>query len=270
MFGYNLLFKSLRVSFVMKCAVCGVTDKETELFEGISIGEMIMVCKPCAKEGGIPVIKKPSLIQLEQADEHQSVRQRMERLSGMHRITPISDDGSSSQALRARLKEPPKAESNSRVVHNYHWNLTLARRRKKQTVTQVSKETGVSQQDIVSIERGKIPAHFEEIFPRLERYFGISLLTSHPKQVSFVRKHEESSEEILEAVRNKMTGTVPEIKTPPLTPVKPVKEQYSDKVTLNELIERKRARDKQLNRAKAQKQEDNLIGDDLDLDLSEV
>lgn len=243
----------------MRCAVCSKPEEETELFEGISIGEMIMVCKSCAKEGAVPIIKKPSIHQLEKADERHSVRERMERLSGVRETTPLSSEGSSSQSLRSRLREPPKKEHNEKVSKNYYWDLTIARRRRKMTLNQVSKATGINQELIASVERGRIPDNFEEVFPILEDYFQISLLTKRPSKINFIRRGDHEKE-ILEAVKERMNrgGQDSEDRIP------------SEDISIDKLIEKKRERDKKKKESQEKEKEDSMIGDDLEIDPSDV
>jgi len=61
----------------MRCTICKKTSEEIKLYSGIKESEMIMICEDCAESEGVPIIKKPSELQLDKADERYSVRERM-------------------------------------------------------------------------------------------------------------------------------------------------------------------------------------------------
>ncbi len=115
----------------MRCIVCKKGCQEVELYNGILEDGMVMVCSVCADEEKIPIIKKPSESQLDKADIRYSVRERMERMSGMRETTEISKEQTALQGNLAKLRAPPKKEQHADVLDNYYWTLNIARRRKK-------------------------------------------------------------------------------------------------------------------------------------------
>ena len=127
----------------MRCSVCKRTSDEVRLLEGILKAEMVRVCTECAKTEGIPLVHKPSEEQLEKANERYSVRERMERLSGMRDTTEISNDQIVTQGNLAKLRAPPKKQYNDEVLDNYYWTLNIARRRKKLSINQLSRLIGI-------------------------------------------------------------------------------------------------------------------------------
>ncbi len=89
----------------MKCVICGKSDEETYLQEGIHDGKIVVVCNGCAEFENIPLIKKPSEEQLQRADEKFSVRERMERLSGLRKDVLTQEQLLANQNLK-RMKLP--------------------------------------------------------------------------------------------------------------------------------------------------------------------
>jgi len=275
----------------MRCAICKKTSDEVQLFEGIMEAEMVNICESCAGDQGVPIIKKPSESQLNKADERYTVRERMERMSGMREITEISKDQMITQGNLARLKAPPKKQYNNDVLDNYYWTLSIARRRAKLSANQLANKMQTTPEIIKGIEKGRIPENFEEIFLKLEAFFGIKLLKKHEPQISFKRNRDEE-EKILQEVARKLSGQKGKIKDEDETGEKdeienkveikekieaprqhrrrhaePIDTDFSiqedlSNVTLSDLIERK----KRMEKRKAKLQEDEMLGDEIDIE----
>jgi ribosome-binding protein aMBF1 (putative translation factor) len=253
----------------MKCTICKKESGDVQLHTGILESDMVMVCEECAEDQGIPVIKRPSDLQLDKADKRYSVRERMEQMSGMRDASEISGEQMVVQGNLARLRVPPKKQYHEAVVDNYYWELNIARRRYKMTVNQLARKMGVSPEVIQGIEKGELPGDFEELFARLEIYLGAKLLKSHKTKVNFIRTSEDQ-EKILEDVKRKINGLdsdTPEEREAKFDKVEKGEIDFSKRdaiedMTLNDLVEmkkRKEARD-------VKKKEDAMMGDDLDLD----
>lgn len=254
-----------------RCTICKKTSDEVELFKGIMVDGMVMICKYCAEKEGIPVIKKPSESQLSKADERYTVRERMERMSGMHDTTEISNDQLTTQGNLAKLRIPAPKEYHEDILDNYYWTLNLARRRKKLTVTQLAEKMQVTPQVIQGIEKGKLPENFEELFIKLEAYLGIKLLKNHNRKINFTRTVDEQKE-IINNVRKRMDApeSVDEYHKDDLAFKDKLekgeidfsrREDLSD-MTLNDLVDRKKKKEA----IKVKADEDAMLGEDLDLD----
>ena len=273
-----------------RCTVCKKTSDEVELFKGIKVNGMVMVCSTCADREGIPIIRKPSESQLSKADERYSVRERMERMSGMHDTTEISEDQIVTQGNLAKLRMPAPKQHHEEILDNYYWTLNIARRRKKLTLTQLAEKMQVSPQIIQGIEKGKIPENFQELFVKLEAFLGIKLLKNHKTRINFTRTIDEERE-ILKSVRKKM-GSIeidedisinPEINLDSIKEYEEDNQAFKEKlskgevdfskrenlsdVTLDDLVSIKKRREKNAAIKKIKAEEDTLLGDDLDLDL---
>lgn len=264
-----------------RCIICKKPWEIIELYEGIYDNEMIMVCEECANEEKIPILRKPSPDQLNQAEKRYSVRERMEKMSGMHRHrTGLSKDQQIVQQNINRLKMPEPKQTHEDVVNNYYWELNMARRRKKMTLNQVAIKTNVPLEALEAIEKGKIPKGFEQIFVRLEDFFGIKLLKHHKKRINYIIPIEEE-EEILSEVRRKMETRVvdedPEFeeldkrqKETKLSELDDGELDFSDKekldeITLSDLVELKKQKEQKEKREKLRQQTEEFIGDDIDI-----
>jgi len=260
----------------MRCTVCKTPGDEVELFDGILMGEMAMVCANCAETEGIPIIKKPSESQIGKADKRYSVRDRLERLSGRVDVTEISDDQTVIQRNLAKLRMPEKKETHDDLFDDYYWKANMARRRKKLTIGQLSEQVGIDEETLKSIEKGKIPKDFHEIFMKLERFFGEKFLKQHPPKVNFVRTRDEE-EEILRSVKEKMQSPTIEDdfdkerereRKEKLDKISKGQIDFSkrkelENIKLSDLVDMKRAKD----RREAEAKKKSMVGEDIDLDL---
>lgn len=282
----------------MKCIVCKRSCEEVELYEGILEDGMVMVCNLCAENEGIPVIRKPTNEQLSRADKRYSVRERMERLSGMGQTTDISPDQTIVQGNLARLRVPEKRQVNEEVVENYDWNLKIERRRRKMTLSQLAVQSGIDYNTLQLIEKGQLPPNFKEIFLKLESFLGIRLLKYH-EPLKVVRTSEDE-EKIIREVKKKMGLRVEDYGEEPggsfmeeseeivqddeefvrekAKKVEKIKRGEFDfsrrgdltNVTLNDLVEMKKAREKRETRLLRREKESELFGEDVDFDGDEV
>ncbi|MBS3087651.1 hypothetical protein J4226_03580 [Candidatus Pacearchaeota archaeon] len=242
------------------------------------MSEMINICEDCAEDQKIPIIKKPTYSQLTQADKTYSVRERLDRMSGRRDSTEISSDQLTTQRNLARLKMPKTKQNHPEILDNYYWEVNIARRRAKMTTGQLAKKVDTTSNIIQDIERGIIPKDFQEIFLKLEALFGIKLLKARPQQINFLRKNTEQEKAILAAVASKRSGRkaneyedIEEVDSPKSRnlrrgeqpeEIKASKKEDLSKVTLNDLIDRKRAREKY----QMQSKQNEMMGDEIDLD----
>lgn len=271
-----------------RCTVCKKESDEVELFKGIRSDGMVMVCEPCAEREGIPIIKKPTESQLDKAAERYTVRERMERMSGMRDTTEISEDQMTTQGNLAKLRMPAPKQQHEDILDNYYWTLNIARRRKKMSVNQLAEKMQVAPAIIQGIEKGKIPKDFEDLFIKLEIFMGIKLLKVHSKKIGFSRTADEQAE-ILKSVQNKMDHPDMEDEFIESDNSEAVDDYHKDKialkeklsqgelrlskrqdfenVTLNDLVDRKKKREAYSAVKRAKESEEAMMGDDLDLDM---
>jgi len=256
----------------MKCAICEKTEDEVTLYPGIRATKMVNVCEECAEDQKIPIIKKPSPSQLAQADKHYSVRERLDKMSGRRDSTEISKDQLITQGNLAKLRMPKPKQNHPDALDNYYWTLNMARRRSKITISQLAKKINTSTYSIQEIEKGILPKDFKEIFLKLEALLGIKLLKNRPEQVNFKRRNRNQEQEILKAVAEKMKN--PELELEKDEEMMVVQEKIEaeeiklsrkkdiQNVTLNDLVDRKRAREKYNMKIK----QNEIMGDDIEIE----
>ena len=214
----------------MRCAICKKSEEESALYDGIFESRIGKICEICAERENIPLLKKPTQEQLAVADKKYSVRERMEKISRPYNAKPsdLSKDQSTAHKNLNKLKVLPKKQFSEKLYDNYYWRLTLARRRRKMSMAQLEKASGVSEEIINSIEKGILPANFEEPIVKLELELGVNLLKNHETRINFTRTDYDEQKEILKQVGEKIG----------ITPRFPKKvEDYTEKIDIEELSE---------------------------------
>jgi len=254
------------------CTICKKSQEETTLYPGILETEMVNICEECAEDQKIPIIKKPSESQLTRADKTYSVRERLDKMSGRRETTEISKSQLTTQNNLAKLRAPPKKQYHEDALDDYSWTLKMARRRSKMTTSQLAKKIDTTSHAIQEIEKGILPNSFQETFLKLEALLGIKLLKSRPKQISFTRKNEDQEKEILASVAKKMKNPEEELEEDEqieniqekieTEEIKLSRRKDLSNVTLNDLIDRKRARERYQQKVK----QDEMLGEDIDIE----
>jgi ribosome-binding protein aMBF1 (putative translation factor) len=276
----------------MECAICGKLEEEARLYDGIYQAKISKVCKDCAVKEGIPVLKKPSVEQLDVADKRYSVRERMERMAGHLSPSELSKDQLVAHRNLNKLRVLPKKQGNDKLHDDYYWRVIIARRREKLSISQLSQKSGVSEEIIYSIEKGQLPANFEDAILRLENSLGIELMKDHRALIKFNRAR-NTEKDILKEVGEKI-GIKPRfeeeeeleevnIEDDPERDEKLAqisrgeidfsKRENLDKITLSDLQEIKKQREMREKEKARRKQEETMMGDELELeelDLEEV
>ncbi len=178
------------------CFKCGKTEHEVELIDAISKEGFVKVCKKCYIEEDIPLLKKPTNSQLQESEKRQSVYEKLSNMSGVNKGEEDSaPKGLSAESVRAmrrqdvslrdiveqnmkRKQEGYEERAKERIspkklIDNYNWAITRARRREKISKEKLAKEIGESISALDMIEKGFLPRDYETLIEKLESYFGI-------------------------------------------------------------------------------------------------
>ena len=186
----------------MRCYLCGKGPEDGVISEGIFEGRIVHICSDCSREEHIPLIKHPAPEEFEHVERQRTVRERLENLSNSKR-TVVSDQAVANKNL-AKIKFPPKRQEDESLSENYDWKLSSARRRRKITLAQLSEMSGISEEDIDSLEHGQLVDNFKEKIMKLELFLDIDVIISEEKDEKFVYPNKTTEEEILENVKKKM------------------------------------------------------------------
>jgi ribosome-binding protein aMBF1 (putative translation factor) len=185
---------------MVECAKCGASGDTVALFDAISRDGVIKICEACAFKEDIPIIRKPTSDQLRAINTPRSVYVRLssmaklnpkehrEKFSGYpHRqsetpkqITTLRElvDRDYEKKSKGEIQKTPRPD----LVDNFHWVIMKARRMKKLSFAQVSKEIAEPEKTLELAEKGILPDDLRFI-KKLESYYGISLEKKDPMEV---------------------------------------------------------------------------------------
>jgi len=253
----------------MKCEFCKKSSDETPLYRGVGDEKIIFVCEQCAEMENIPILKKPSVQQLGEADKRDSVRERLEKISGYNR-RPISREQMTAYRNLARLKMPVKKQIAEDLLENYDWEIKMGRRRKKMSILQLANATGISKDILEKLEMGILPQNYEEYAEKIENALNVPLLKSHSKKID----KKEAEKELLSSVREKIIH--PETtghyrKSEKIMQIEKGEfdfsaEQNLDNITLTDLVRRKKQKEEREKMQKKREEHDDIFGGDIELE----
>ncbi len=156
---------------------CGISGEEVRLFDAICDGRMSSICERCSIIENIPIIKKPDISQLREAEQKFGVYQRMRRLSGIEepkeQETFFIEDKLEELDKKPELELPEKDKLN--LVEHFHWEIMKNRRRKGLSQEKLAEALGESETAIQMIEKEKLPENAEILIKKLEQFFQIKL-----------------------------------------------------------------------------------------------
>lgn len=178
-----------------ECFKCGKEESSTRFFDVISDEGVVKICADCQFEEEMPVLRKPTTVQLKEAEVGGTVYDRLANLAGLngkeHRKKFHSEEMKKKEDLKNKdvslrdlvdknfqkkedaksVEEMPKLD----LIHNYHWVIMRYRRKKKLTQAQLAKEIGESDAAVKMIEQGSLPEDAHRLVKKLEAFLGIIL-----------------------------------------------------------------------------------------------
>ena len=245
----------------MECAVCGRSQEEANLSEGIYQGEVVKVCEKCAEIEEIPLIKKPTSEQFIEADRHYNVRERMEKISNKREI-PVSKEHEVALKNLGKLKIPLKKQQPKNLVDNYYWEIKMARRRKKFSIAQLSNQIGIPVEVLEAIEKAQLPKNYESTMRILEEILEIKVFKEPNKKLIFhfpEKSKEKKQKEILKNVGEK-------IKEDKIKKQDAVRDIASGKFDFSRRENLKNVTISDLVDLKKKKEEKEMFGDEIELE----
>jgi len=159
-----------------KCIRCNASGEDIRLFDAIYDGMMEKICERCSIIENTPIIKRPDVGQLKDA-EQATVYKRMKQMTGFG-----GDEKKESFFVGDRLREldskpeleiPEKNKLN--LIEHFHWEIMKNRRRKGLSQKQLAENLGESEMVISMIEKAKLPENAGNLITKLEQFFQVRL-----------------------------------------------------------------------------------------------
>jgi len=146
------------------CIRCKISGERVRLFDAIYEGQIEKICERCSIIENIPIIKRPDVSQLKNAEKPKSVYERMRNLSGIRtgekKDTFFREDRLRELEKKPELEMPEKDRLN--LIEHFNWEITRERRRKGLTPERLAENIRESSTAINMLEQGKVPENAEK------------------------------------------------------------------------------------------------------------
>lgn len=176
------------------CIRCNVDGGEVRLFDAIYEGRMAKICERCSIIENVPIIKKPGVSQLKEAEMGRvGVYDRMKRLSGIkdakEETTFFREDKLKELDRKPELELPEKEKLN--LVEHFYWQIMQNRRRKGLSQKQLAEVLSESEVAIEMIEKAKFPENAEILIKKLEQFFQIRLRKLSSEELMSIEREKQ-------------------------------------------------------------------------------
>ena len=166
----------------MECFKCGVPEDRAFLYEVISPKGIVRVCRKCSHDLDFPMIKTSTDFEEKGAKKRSSVREIMERLSGVkHSPSKQKElekqDSHLKKIVEENLEEIIRASPlpTDEFVDNFHWAIMRARRREKLTQTELARKIHESEIAVKLVEQGIVSEQTPGLVKKLEAYLNVRI-----------------------------------------------------------------------------------------------
>ncbi len=233
---------------MVECYRCGKSGNEVVLFEAISKEGVVSICEDCSKQDSIPVIRRPTQLQLTESKHPFTVYERLSSMAGLNakehkqKVSGAKEQVSGKETTLRDLVDKNyqkkkevqqlKPQSQPELIDNFHWVVMRTRRLKKLTQGQVAKEIGEPESSIKMIESGVLPENPHTLINKLESFLWIKIKKK--------KEGEEKPKEITinRDIANALTiADLREIKAEHDT--KAIKDELEEEISLNEEFKKK-------------------------------
>lgn len=154
-----------------ECEKCGVSGEDIQFCDVISAKGIVKMCVHCASAEGLPIVRRPTIKQIELGQKNKSVK---DRLTGMSAPRLIKREVTLRDLIDRDFKAK-KVENHPDVEENFHWTIQRIRRARKISRDQFAKAIGEPESVVRMIEQGFLPESNIRVLPKIESYLGVSL-----------------------------------------------------------------------------------------------
>jgi ribosome-binding protein aMBF1 (putative translation factor) len=163
----------------MDCSICGISELKTRLFDGLSEEGIIKICKNCADEQDIFLLKRPTSQEIEDAEKKIYSQKRKSFSLQKPQIGESKENISLKEIINENFKK--KNEGRERVarpdlMNNFHWIIMRARRQRKLSRSQLAKAIGEAEPAIELAEKGIVPEDENKLISKLQAFLGVRLI----------------------------------------------------------------------------------------------
>ncbi len=166
------------------CSKCGAGGIQNPLYDAISDEGIVKVCRKCLMADNLPIVKRPTEINIRETERKQTVYERLAKVAGVDKREEkkvndelVKQEESLRSIVEKNFSERVNYESKdyNDLIDNFHWIIMRARRRKHLTAKQLGDSIGEPELAIKMSEQKKLPEEYYRFVTKLENFLGINL-----------------------------------------------------------------------------------------------
>ena len=170
-----------------ECFKCGVTEDKRKLVDAISDKEIVKLCPECAREEGIPIIRRLSDSQIMEAERTVTYRKslrsqardseelRHERERRTENLRKSEETLNTIIDRHIKLKNQKQEKSQVELIDNFHWTIVRTRRDKRMTQEEFARGINESVTVVRMLEQGTLPEDDYRLINKVEDFLKIKI-----------------------------------------------------------------------------------------------
>jgi len=167
-----------------QCFKCGISGDKAFLMDAVSSKGIVKICRKCSFDEELPLVKRPSPMQLKEPEKRQTVYERLSKAAGIEseKLPPKKTELKKQETtLRDIVDSRFKRQIHEKkyykeLIDNFHWVLMRARRLKKLTAEQVAQKINESPYALKMAEKGVLGENYLQLIKKLEDFLGVRLI----------------------------------------------------------------------------------------------
>lgn len=264
-----------------ECFKCGILGDKALLMDAISDKGIVKICRKCSVDEDIPLIRKPSIMQLKEPEKKQTVYERLSKVAGIKDNVPENrelkkQETSLKEIIDKRFKTRFKeTKSHHDLIDNFHWVLMRVRRLRKITPEQLAEKINESPHAIKMAERGVLGEDYLKLIRKLEDYLNVKLikeeftprekkpievvdseLLGKPEEIFEIETSRQLTISDLKKIKEKREAGIFEVELSPFEEELIFNESVKDNDDSQEFVKRENSLDEQDSNAEVNSEED--------------
>jgi len=169
-----------------KCSLCGI---EEELVDAIGPEEIMRVCRYCANNNKLPILKVADSESIKSAEMDVAKRSFMHS-ANVKKQQEEQKKASVDKELEKIVKDKIKEGDYKDLVDNFHWIIQHARRLKKISQKQMAEAIAEPEIVVAMAEKKQLPEDYIKVINKMEQFLGIILFKQRPQDSKGIEKGE--------------------------------------------------------------------------------
>ena len=176
------------------CFKCGISGEIVPLYDVITNEGIKKYCERCAFQDDIPMIKKPTDIQLKESERKQTVYERLSKAAGIksgqrdknsiinREDTALKDIVNKNYLQKVASEGDIIKKDRPDLVQDFHWIIMRSRRMRHLTQGDLAMSIGEAESAIRMAERGILPDDDYKLIAKIQSFLNIRLVKKETEE----------------------------------------------------------------------------------------